>query len=150
MSSPYATKTDFSGYTVAYEQNEIQFPVYVLLTLGAALLTTNAWNQETDSQLITTVPTGQQRFAYSADSDFEQRVLAFGAGYRGNGPWRFGGGLAFSLMSLRLVQSVSDRLACRGANPVGLQDVAAPMIEVSSSQRPLLVIYSASIDRVVV
>jgi len=81
------------------------------LTLGAALLTTNAWNQETDSQLITSVPAGQQRFAYSADSDFEQRVLAFGAGYRGNGPWRFGGGLAFSLMSLRLVQSVSDRLA---------------------------------------
>ncbi len=46
------------------------------LTVGAALVTTNAWNQETDSQLITTVAAGQQRFAYSADSDFEQRVLA--------------------------------------------------------------------------
>ena len=81
------------------------------LTVGAALVTTNAWNQETDSQLISTVAAGQQRFAYSADSDFEQRVLAFGAGYHDTGPWRVGGGLAFSLMSLRLVQSVSDRLA---------------------------------------
>ena len=28
----------FSGYTVAYDRDEIQFPVYVLLTVGAALL----------------------------------------------------------------------------------------------------------------
>jgi len=81
------------------------------ITVGAAFLTTNAWNQETDAELISTVPSGQQRFAYSADSDFQRRVLAFGAGYHGDGPWRFGGGLAFSLMSLRLVQSVSDRIA---------------------------------------
>jgi hypothetical protein len=81
------------------------------ITVGAALLTTNAWNQETDAELISTVPSGQQRFAYSADSDFQRRVLAFGAGYHGDGPWRFGGGLAFSIMSLRLVQSVSDRIA---------------------------------------
>jgi len=81
------------------------------LTVGAALINTNAWNQETDSELITTVTAGQQRFAYSADSDFERRVLAFGAGYKGDGAWRVGGGLAFSLMSLRLVESASDRLA---------------------------------------
>jgi hypothetical protein len=81
------------------------------ITVGAALLTTNAWSQETDAELIGTVPSGQQRFAYSADSDFERRVLAFGAGYHGDGPWRFGGGLAFSLMSLRLVESASDRIA---------------------------------------
>jgi len=80
------------------------------VTVGAAVITTNAWNQETDSELITTLPTGQQRFAYSADSDFEQRVLALAAGYHGNGPWRFGGGLAFSIMNLRLVQSASDRI----------------------------------------
>jgi hypothetical protein len=57
------------------------------------------------------VPNGQQRFAYSADSDFERPVLTFGGGYYGGGHWRFGGGLGFSLMSLRLVQSTSDRLA---------------------------------------
>ena len=89
------------------------------LTVGAALLTTNAWNQETDSELFTTVPAGQQRFAYSADSDFEQRVLAIGAGYHGAGPWRFGGGFAFSLVDLRFVQSASDRLA----SPSDLQSV---------------------------
>jgi hypothetical protein len=81
------------------------------LTVGAALVTTNAWNQETDSELISAVPGGQQRFAYSADSDFARRTLAFGAGYQGEGPWRYGGGLAFSHMSLRLVQSASDRIA---------------------------------------
>jgi hypothetical protein len=80
------------------------------LTVGAALVTTNAWNQETDSELIYSVPSGQQRFAYSADSKFERRALAFSAGYQGDGGWRYGGGLAFSLMSLRLVQSASDRI----------------------------------------
>jgi hypothetical protein len=80
------------------------------LTVGAALVTTNAWNQETDSELISSVPSGQQRFAYSADSKFERRALAFSAGYQGDGGWRYGGGLAFSLMSLRLVQSASDRI----------------------------------------
>ena len=80
------------------------------VTVGAAAITTQAWSQETDSELITTVPTGQQRFAYSADSDFETRVLAFGVGYHGDGPWRYGAGFAFSVMDLRLVQSASDRL----------------------------------------
>lgn len=80
------------------------------LTVGTALVTTNAWNQKTDAELITPVPNGQQRFAYSADSDFERRVVAFGVGYHGDGAWRYGGGLAFSHMSLRLVQSASDRI----------------------------------------
>jgi hypothetical protein len=93
---------NFVGFTIAPSSH---------VTAGAALVTLNAWNQETDSQLITPVATGQQRFAYSADSDFENRVLAFGAGYHGDGPWRVGAGLAFSLMSLRLVQSASDRIA---------------------------------------
>jgi len=89
------------------------------LTIGAALVSTNAWNQETDSELFSTVPTGQQRFAYSADSEFDQRVAAISAGYYGGGRWRFGGGFAFSLMDLRLVQSVSDRIASAS----GLQSV---------------------------
>jgi hypothetical protein len=79
------------------------------LTLGAAAISNNAWDQETDAELISSLPDGQQRFAFSADSDFERRVLAFGAGYHGDGPWRFGGGAAFSIVNLRLVQSVSDR-----------------------------------------
>ena len=81
------------------------------VTVGAALVTTNAWNQETDAELITNLPGGRQRFAYSADSEFEQRVFALGGGYHATERWRFGGGLAFSLMSLRLVQSASDRIA---------------------------------------
>jgi len=92
---------NFVGFTFAPSKR---------MTAGAAIISTNAWTQETDSQLITPVPTGQQRFAYSADSDFEQRELAFGAGYHGNGPWRFGGALAFAVTNLRLVQSASDRI----------------------------------------
>ena len=80
------------------------------ITVGAALVTTASWNQETDSQLLTTLPTGQERFAYSADSSFSQRILAMSAGYRGAGSWRFGGGLTFSLVDLRLVQTASDRI----------------------------------------
>lgn len=80
------------------------------VTVGAALVTTNAWDQETDSELVSPVAGGQQRFAYSADSNFERRTLAFAAGYRGEGSWRYGGGLAFSIMSLRQVQSASDRI----------------------------------------
>ena len=89
------------------------------LTLGAALLTTNSWNQETDAELISPVAGGQQRFAYSADSTYERRNLALSAGYQANQAWRFGGGLAFSLMDVRLVQTVSDRIG----DPAGLRSL---------------------------
>src|SRR5262249_36666132 len=80
-------------------------------TAGGAVMTTTSWGQETDAELITPVPTGQQRFAYSAVSGFDQRVAAAGLGYHGGGPWRVGGGFAFTLMNLDLVQSASDRIA---------------------------------------
>ena len=81
------------------------------MTVGAALLTTNSWTQKTDSQLITPTATGDERFAYSGDSEFSQREIAFAAGYHGDGKLRVGGGMAFTVMNLRLVQSASDRLA---------------------------------------
>ncbi len=81
------------------------------ITLGASLLTTNAWNQETDAQLITPSASGAERFAYSGDSEFSQREFSIAAGYHGGGKLRVGGGLSFTIMDLRLVQSVSDRIA---------------------------------------
>jgi hypothetical protein len=81
------------------------------LTVGAAFLSTNAWNQETDSELFSPTVSGQQRFAYSADSRFVQRVAAIGVGYQQSASWRFGAGFAFSMMNVRLVQSTSDRIA---------------------------------------
>src|SRR4029077_17157770 len=71
-------------------------------TVGAALLTTNGWNQETDPHRSSPVPHGRQRFAFSADSEFSQRVAAVSVGYAGSGRWRAGGGFAFNLMNLRL------------------------------------------------
>jgi hypothetical protein len=93
---------NFVGFTFTPRQG---------LAMGAALLTTNSWTQVTNAELFATVAPSQQRFAYSADSTFERRVMAAGVGYHADGPWRFGGGLAFSLMNLRMVQSASDRIA---------------------------------------
>lgn len=92
---------NFVGFTFAPTER---------VTAGAALLTTNAWSQETDSESISTQAGAQQRFAYSADSEFERRILAMGAGYQGPGSWRVGGGLALSLTNVRLVQAASDRV----------------------------------------
>ena len=80
------------------------------VTFGAALVTTTAWNQETDVESISGVAGGQQRFAYSADSEFERRILAISAGYEGAGRWRAGGGFAFAMTNVRLVQAASDRI----------------------------------------
>ena len=74
-------------------------------------MTTNSWNQEVDSELITSLSNGAERFGYSADSNFTRRIAAAGAGYHGSGAWRVGAGLAFSLVDLRLVQGISDRIA---------------------------------------
>jgi len=93
---------NFVGFTFVPRQG---------MTVGAALLSTNSWSQETDSELISPVAGGQQRFAYSADSGFEQRVAAIAVGYKGSDSWRVGGGFAFSLMDLRLVQSATERVA---------------------------------------
>ena len=87
------------------------FVVGERLTVGAAFLSTNAWDQETDAELLSPTTGGQQRFAYSSDSGFAQRVAAVGVGYHRTGGWRVGAGLALSMMDLRLVQSASDRIA---------------------------------------
>jgi hypothetical protein len=81
------------------------------LTAGGVILTTTAWMQETDSELISSSGGVSERFAYSADSDFTRQIVALGVGYTGGEGWRVGGGLAFSLMDVRLVQTSSDRIA---------------------------------------
>ena len=81
------------------------------VTVGAAILSTNAWTQITDSEAFSSATTGERRFAYSADSEFDQRVAAISAGYKRSDTLRVGGGFAFSIMDLRLVQSASDRVA---------------------------------------
>jgi hypothetical protein len=86
-------------------------PVRGGLTAGATFMTTNSWAQEVDSELITPLSNGSERVGYSADSDFSRRIAAAGLGYRRDGPWRVGAGVAFSLVDLRLVQGISDRIA---------------------------------------
>ncbi len=105
----YEQLPNFVGFTIKAKK----------LTLGAAFLTTNSWIQETDSQIVTPVGSALERFAYSGDSSFQQREFALSAGYYGGGKLRVGGGLSFMLMDLRLVQSVSDRIA----GPTGLNSL---------------------------
>jgi hypothetical protein len=80
------------------------------LTAGAALLTTTSWIQNTDSELIVPSAAGGERLAFSADSKFVRRIAAVGAGFEGTGGWRAGGGLALSLVDLRLTQGISQRM----------------------------------------
>lgn len=93
---------NFAGFT---------FRVRDGLTAGVAVLTTNSWTQQIDSELIRSVQNGQERFAFSADSEFSRRIGAVGVGYHRGGAWRIGGGFAFSMMNLRQVASISDRIA---------------------------------------
>jgi hypothetical protein len=83
-------------------------------TLGIAVLTANSWTQSTDSQIVTTRPDGQERFAYSADSGFHQWVGAASLGYV-SGRLRAGGGLALSDTSLSRNVLLSDRSLIGGS-----------------------------------
>jgi len=89
------------------------------LTLGFAALTTNAWRQEIDAELITGTAAAGERFAYSADSDFSRRVFALAAGYSLRSGLRVGGGLALAVTDLRQVETAGDRVA----STTGLQSL---------------------------
>jgi hypothetical protein len=108
-----------TGGSVQHVPNLVGFTIKAgRLTMGAVLLTTISWVQETDVQTIGTMPTqNPERFAYSADSNFTNQVFAVSAGYDNGKAWRVGGGLAASYTSLRLVQTVSDRIN----EPTGLR-----------------------------
>ena len=79
-------------------------------TGGFALVTNNYWNQETDSELIFGNAASGERFGYSADSRFTRRNLNLSGGCQ-NGRWRYGAGVVFSVTSLRLVDTISDRVS---------------------------------------
>lgn len=87
-------------------------------TLGVALLTPTLWQQGTDSQIVTDQPGGKERFAYTADSEFQQVAIAGSAGYAA-GRWRVGAGLALLETNISRNATVSDRVA----TPTGLTTV---------------------------
>jgi hypothetical protein len=79
-------------------------------TMGFALVTSNAWNQETDSELIIGNAAAGERFGYSADAEFTRRNLNLSGGCE-RGRWRYGAGAVFTVTSMRLVDTVSDRVS---------------------------------------
>ena len=79
-------------------------------TLGVAVLSANEWVQGTDSQIIRSGPDGQERFAYSADAQYESIVAAASLGYV-TGRWRLGGGLSLIETNIERNAVVSDRVA---------------------------------------
>jgi hypothetical protein len=79
-------------------------------TLGLVVLTPNWWAQGTDTQSITNQADSRIRFAYSADSHYEQIVIAGAAGGVW-GRWRVGGTLALTETDVSRNGVVSDRIA---------------------------------------
>jgi hypothetical protein len=79
-------------------------------TLGLALLTPTFWQQNTDSQIVTDLSDGKERFAYTADAQFEQLALTGSAGYT-TGRWRLGAGVALIETNISRNATVSDRLS---------------------------------------
>jgi len=107
-----------AGSSVEHVPNLVGFTMQKgQLTLGAAILTPVSWSQTTNLEVF--VPSGPnlERFAYSADSDFYRRVIATSAGYDSKKNWRIGGGLTFMYTSLKMAQTISDRIA----EPTGLR-----------------------------
>jgi len=100
------------GSTLEQIPNLVGFSMRVKpdCTGGLAIVTSNSWNQETDSELILGTPAAGERFAYSADAKFTKRNVSLSAGCQ-RGRWRYGAGAAFSVTSLRLVDTVSDRVS---------------------------------------
>jgi hypothetical protein len=103
-----------SGGSIQNIPSLVGFTVPKLLgggwTLGVAFLTANEWNQGTDSQIIRDRPDGRERFAYSANSQYESIVLAGSVGYV-SGRWRLGGGLSLIETNIGRDGVVSDRVA---------------------------------------
>ena len=107
-----------AGSSVEHVPNLVGFTVQKgQLTMGAAILTPVSWAQTTNLELIVPSGTNQERFAYSADSDFYRRVIAGSVGYDSKKKWRIGGGLTFMYTSLTMAQTISDRIA----EPAGLR-----------------------------
>ena len=79
-------------------------------TLGFALVTSNYWNQETDSELTFGNAASGERFGYSTDARFTRRNLNLSGGCQ-KGRFRYGAGAVFAVTSLRLVDTISDRVA---------------------------------------
>jgi len=104
-------------------------------TAGFAIITSNSWNQETDSELILGTASAGERFGYSADAEFTRRNLNLSGGCE-RGRWRYGAGAVFSVTSLRLVDMVSDR----ASGPSGLRTLLLTSRKTGSSLqlRPVL------------
>ena len=104
-------------------------------TMGFAIVTNNAWNQETDSELIIGNALSGERFGYSADAEFTRRHLNLSGGCQ-KGRLRYGAGAVFSVTSMRMVDSVSDRVS----NGTGLRTLLLTSRKSGSSLqlRPVL------------
>lgn len=80
------------------------------ITVGISVLTSSSWSQQTDSQIVVDRGTARERFAYSADSDYQQHVGVGSVGWA-SGRLRLGFGLAFLYTNILKNEVMSDRLA---------------------------------------
>jgi hypothetical protein len=111
------------------------------LTVGLSVLTSSSWSQQTDSQIVFDRGVGgAERFAYSADSDYQQNVGAGSVGWA-TGRLRLGAGLALLYTSITKNGVVSDRL-------VGATDLRTFLLEarLTASAFQMRPIFGAQFD----
>jgi long-subunit fatty acid transport protein len=114
-----------AGSSVEHVPNLVGFTMQKgQLTGGVAILTPVSWSQTTNLEIF--APSGQnlERFSFNADSDFYRRVIAASVGYDSKKNWRIGGGLTFMYTSLKMAQTISDRIA----EPTGLRTLLVSSI----------------------
>jgi hypothetical protein len=85
--------------------------------VGFSIVTTASWNEGFDTVLFTTAGASPERFAYTSNAYFTQRVTVGGVGRNVGTKWRVGGALAFEGTSLHSTQIISDRIN----DPTGLR-----------------------------
>ena len=85
--------------------------------IGFSIVTTASWNEGFDTVYLTTSGASPERFAYTSNASFTQRVTVGGVGRSVGKKWRVGGALALQGTSMHSTQIISDRIN----DPTGLR-----------------------------
>jgi hypothetical protein len=85
--------------------------------VGFSIVTTASWNEGWNAVRLTNADASPERFAYTSNASFTQRVTVGGVGHNIGRKWRVGGALALEGTSMHSTQIISDRVN----DPTGLR-----------------------------
>jgi len=78
--------------------------------VGFSIVTVASWSEGFATEYLTTAGASPERFAYSSNANFTQRVTVGGVGRTIGKKWRVGGALALEGTSIHSTQIISDRI----------------------------------------